>query len=292
VHRVCLGWALVVLSDRLAEAPYNIRKYDSFGWPLWSTLLPCSSQGLFFLPAAVLLNGAVAQRSRARYGSPQIRRFYASLSREVHAAICGCFVSDWCLFPTDLIFFLHHLLGLGIIFGVWSMVLREARARSCGAEEQPTIHFWWVTGLSIATMEASSFFYCLYSLVAFGDVLKLSLFAAFTYSNVLSIICVIAQHPWGASVKVIWWAGGHISEAIEGAQTALVRPPLQKLSAKGVEVSASYIIKGLMVAAICAARQSQVWEELRGQTSRPAVVLVGTSCVLAAAACAWRLRDF
>jgi len=293
-HRLCLGWGLVLLSDIMEAPPFHIQKYDTMGWPRWATLLPTSSQFVFFIPAAAVLNTAVAQRSRTRYGTPATRRFYAGLSREVHASIVGCFVSDWCLFPTDMIFFFHHLLGLGIIFGVWAMVLREARSLSSNATDaRTTINFWWVTGLSIATMEASSFLYCLYSLMSFGDVLNLSLFAVFTYSNVLSIMCVIAVHPWGTGMKVIWFAGGQLSEAIEGAQTALPRFPLPGwLSSKATQVSMSYILKSLMVAVICLARQSQMWANVGERTPTSAIIVVGTLCVLLAGGCVWRLRDF
>eukprot|EP00930_Biecheleria_cincta_P032589 TRINITY_DN225_c0_g3_i1.p1 TRINITY_DN225_c0_g3~~TRINITY_DN225_c0_g3_i1.p1 ORF type:complete len:769 (-),score=166.92 TRINITY_DN225_c0_g3_i1:7-2193(-) len=297
IHRLCLGWGLVLISDILEQAPFHVRKYDAMGWPTWNTLLPFSSQSIFFIPAAAILNTAVAQRSRARYSTPATRRFYASLSREVHASIVGCFVSDWFLFPTDLVFFAHHILGLGIIFGVWSMVLREARSlatqhQAREAEPSAAISFWWITGLSIATMEASSFFYCLYSLMSFGDVLHLSLFAVFTYSNVLSIMCVIAQHPWRSSMKAIWIASGHAKEAIEAAPSRVQLLPLPGWLSSKAEVSVSYMWKSFMVAAICLARQSQMWANVREQTSITSVAVVGTACVLLAGGCVWRLRDF
>eukprot|EP00931_Biecheleriopsis_adriatica_P106188 TRINITY_DN80695_c0_g1_i1.p1 TRINITY_DN80695_c0_g1~~TRINITY_DN80695_c0_g1_i1.p1 ORF type:complete len:762 (+),score=145.51 TRINITY_DN80695_c0_g1_i1:75-2360(+) len=288
IHRLCLGWWLVLISDMLEKAPLHIPKYDAMGWPTWNTLLPFSSQLIFFIPAAAILNTAVAQRSRARYSTPTRRRFYASLSREVHASILGCFVSDWFLFPTDLTFFAHHLLGLGIIFGVWSMVLREARSIACApADPSAAISFWWVTGLSIATMEAASFFYCLYSLMSFGDVLHLSLFAVFTYSNVLSIMCVIAQHPWRGSAKAIWMVGGQI-----GTQSSWLRLPFSHCVSKSAHVSMSYMWKSFMVAVICLARQKEMWANVREQMSTHSVVLVGTLCVLLAGGCVWRLRDF
>merc|ERR1740138_607306 len=103
------------------------------GWPTWGTLLCMTSQTWFFLPAAAILNAAVA-RGPSCCSSPESRRFYASLSREVHASIVGCFVSDWMLFPTNLTFFGHHLLGLLIVYGTWSMVLEEAKLLASGQE--------------------------------------------------------------------------------------------------------------------------------------------------------------
>lgn len=294
IQRVCCGWAFVLLSDRLAEAPFNIPKYDVMGWPLWSTAIPAATQLLFFCPAALVLNTAVAHRSRARYSTPKTRCFYASLSREVHAAIIGCFVSDWLLFPTDLTFLVHHLFGLFIVLGIWSMVLKEARSLGVGATEPRTpISFWWVTGLSIATMEGSSFFYCLYSLMSFGEILKLSLFAAYTYSHVLSITCVISQHPWGTSMKAIWWAGSWAG-SLNSSQSAMPQLPLLKRlrSKKGACVSVNYLYISLMVIALCMARQHMAWDTVKGQTSGVATILVGNVCALLAAGCAWRLRDF
>jgi hypothetical protein len=291
VHRVCLGWALLLLSDILERPPYHIRRYDAMGWPLWSTLLPLSSQIFFFIPAAAILNAAVGYRSKALYSTPARRRFYASLSREVHASIIGCFVSDWCLFPTDVIFLTHHLLGLGIIFGVWSMVLKEAKSIELKSTTHRTeISFWWITGLSIATMEGSSFFYCLYSLISFGNVLNLSLFAVFTYANVLAILCVIARHPWSTSMNLIWNVGEQLGEAIEDANAACQT----RLSTSRTKAyaSLSYMWKACMVAAISLARQSQMWADMREQVSKPTAVLLSTICVVLAAGCVWRLRDF
>jgi hypothetical protein len=287
-----------LLSDTLAEAPFHIQKYDTMGWPMWSTLMPLSTQLLFFVPAASILNSAVAYGSSCS-STPESRRFYASLSREVHASIVGCFVSDWLLFPTDIVFLGHHILGLGIIFGVWSMVLGEARllsdtAASTGeARSLTTINFWWVTGLSVASMEASSFFYNLYSVMSFGAVLNLSFFAVFTYSNLLSLMCVLAQHPWGTSMKVIWAAGSLLSGIIERAQSAFPQVHIPWwLSSKTTSDSVSYLWKSFMVTVICLARHHQMWCYVREQMSSSAAIGVGATCALLAGASVWRLKDF
>jgi hypothetical protein len=298
VHRVLLGWALVLLSDCMSGAPLFLKKYDAMGWPMWSTLMPLSTQLCFFIPAAAILNTAVACGS-SFCSLQETRRFYASLSREVHAAIVGCFVSDWLLFPTDLLFFGHHVLGLGIVFGVWSMVLEEAKllaanATSVGSARQLTaINFWWVTGLSIAAMEASSFFYCLYSVMSFGAILNLSWFAVFTYSNVLSIMCMLAQHPWGTSMKVIWAAGSWLQQTIERAQVTFPHLPIpQWLSSKTTSDSVSYLWKSFMITAICLARHQQMWIYVHEQLSSSSVIIVGGLCMLLAGASVWRLKDF
>jgi len=301
-HRVFLGLALLLLSDAMASPPLNISKYDAMGWPMWSTLLALSSQLCFFVPAAAVLNTAVAAGSGC-HGTPSSRRLYASLSREVHAAIVGCFVSDWLLFPTNLTFFGHHILGLGIIYGVWSMVLGEAKLLSENsvtvADTAPALggltssSFWLVTGLSVASMEASSFFYNLYSVTSFGSVLNLSLFAVFTYSNLLSMMCVLAQHPWGTSMKLVWAAGSLLSGITERAQVTFphVRIP-SWLASKTTSDSVSYTYKSCMITVICLARHYEMWMVVREQVSTAAVTIVGATCVFLAAALVWRLKAF
>jgi hypothetical protein len=291
VHRIFLGWALLSLSDVMAEAPLHIPKYDAMGWPMWSTLLPLSTQLFFFVPAAAILNTNVAMGSSPNH-TQESHRFCASLSREVHASLVGCFTSDWLLFPTDLVFFGHHILGLGIIFGVWNMVLDEARLLSTSAPDCKA-RFFWVTGLSVASMEASSFFFNLYSVISPGALLNLSLFAVFTYSNVLCLMCVLSQHPWGTSIKVIWVARSFLSSVIERTQAAFpqVRIP-SWLSSKTTSDSVSYLWKSFMVSVLCLARHFQMWCYVREQLSSSSVVIVGAACVGLAGALVWRLQDF
>jgi len=296
VLRVCLGGLLLLLSDFMADGPLQIPRYDVMGWPMWSTLLPLTTQLCFFVPAAAVLNTAVA--CRVSHSAPESRRFYCSLSREVHTSIVGCFVSDWLLFPTNLVFLGHHLLGLGIIFGVWSMVLGEARllSRATARGSVTAINFWWVTGLSVATMEASSFVYNLHSVMNFGAVLNLSFFAVYSYSNLLALMCVLSQHPWGARMKVIWVASSsHLCRLIEMAQAAFPQlPPFATwgLSSKAMANSVLYLWKLLMVTAICVARHYQMWIAVGEQTSSLAFAIVGTTCVLLAGASVWRLKHF
>lgn len=298
VHRVFLGWALLLLSDSMAEAPFLIPIYDAMGFPTWGTLLCLWTQLWFFLPAAVILNTAVARGSSC-CSSPESRRFYASLSREVHAAIVGCFVSDWFLFPTSLTFLAHHMLGLGIVYGVWSMVLEEATllasAKETGSQGRSltTINFWWVTGLSVASMEAASFFFNLYSVTSFGVILHLSWFACFTYSNVLSVMCVVAQHPWGTSLKVIWAARSLLNRITEYAQVTFpqIRIP-SWLSSKTTSDSVSYLWKSFMISVICLARQNDMWCSVREKLPSSSVIAVGAGCMCLACACVRRLKDF
>ena len=196
-------------------------------------------------------------------------------------------------FPTDLTFFAHHVIGILIVFGIWSMVLKEAKLLSARSETKTTISFWWVTGLSIATMEGSSFFYCLYSMVNFGSILKLSLFAAFTYSHVLSITCVLSQHPWGASVKAIWSEGHLVGRSrSSSAQAAMARLPLLERLRSRKFVSANYLYMSFMVAVLCLVRHNIMWDTVKEETSGVAAIVVGNICALLAAGCVWRMRDF
>jgi hypothetical protein len=282
----------------MAEAPLRIQRYDAMGWPMWSTLLPLSSQLFFFIPAAAILNTAVACGISCS-STPESQRFYASLSREVHAAIVGCFLSDWLLFPTDLVFFIHHTLGLGIVFGVWEMVQGEARLLSAGAPQGvngprlTAINFWWFTGLSVAAMEASSFFFNLYSVMNFGAALNLSLFAVFTYSNMLSVMCVLSRHPWGTSAKAIWLAGSQLHKVVQRAQAAFPQLPLPRwISSKTTTDSVSYLSKLFIIVVLCLARHHQMWLYVREQMASSSAIIVGATCVLLASASVWRMRDF
>eukprot|EP00929_Paragymnodinium_shiwhaense_P048016 TRINITY_DN24344_c0_g2_i1.p1 TRINITY_DN24344_c0_g2~~TRINITY_DN24344_c0_g2_i1.p1 ORF type:complete len:779 (-),score=125.98 TRINITY_DN24344_c0_g2_i1:232-2568(-) len=303
LHRVALGCAFLLLSDFM-EQHMGLRQYDAMGWPMWSTLLPLSSQLCFFIPAAASLNAAVARRTS--HASRPVN-FYSRLSREVHASLIGCFVSDWCLFPTDVIFFGHHVLGLGIIFGVWSMIMREAPTL-CDKDSPPprqesnsqlqdaahstTVNFWMVTGVSVATMEASSFFFNLYSVISFGTLLNLSLFAVFTYSNVLSLLCVLAQHPWGHGVKEIWRSSGKLAPLFERAQSMFPAVVPGFLVWKGTHTSMSYILKAFLIAILCLARHFQMWAYVGSEVHKAALTIVAISCVLLAFASVWCLRHF
>merc|ERR1719460_3211118 len=100
----------------------------------------------------------------------------------------------------------------------------------------------------------------------FGALLNLSLFVVFTYSNLLSIMCVLAQHPWGTSIKVIWAAGTILHQITERARATFPRVPIpQWLSSKTTSDSVSYLWKSFMILAICLARQNQMWVYVREQ---------------------------
>jgi hypothetical protein len=179
------------------------------------------------------------------------------------------------------------------------MVIAEAKLvadAGAAASNSSKARLWWVTGLSVASMEASSFLYNLYSVVSFGAMLNVSLFAVFTYSNLLSLMCTLYQHPWGTSMRIICAAGSLPNRLLE--QTQATFPESSESISRWLSWnkttwdSVSYLWKSFMITVICLARHHQMWQYVREQLSEVSVVVVGGTCVLLAAASVWRLREF